>query len=473
MPSPAIATRRPSACSCATSAALSLGPHLAVDLVDAESLRHGLRRGRRRRRSPSRCACPRARSVGSASGVVALIGSATAISPASAPSTARNITVAPSPRRRSAVARRAAPSTTPICASAPCCRARARCPSTVPAHADARCPTRSLAACEREPALRAPRATIACGERMLAALARGSRRVAAPRPRSNASGRDRSAGMPACLRSACRSCRRSACRPCAASRSPRRRGTARRRCAPRPVADHDRHRRREAQRARAGDDQHRHGVDAAHRSSAARARTGPRRGRSASAIADHRQHEPVATRGRPGAASARASAAPARPAARSARAPCRAPTCSARITRLPVPLCVAPISRSPGAFSTGIGSPVSIDSSTLDCALEHHAVDRHLLARAHAQPVADVHVGERHVLLAAVGAHAPRGLGREAQQRLDRGRGAASARVSSSTCPSSVSDTMTAAASKYTADAAVLARTSPGTDPGASVATTL
>ena len=42
-----------------------------------------------------------------------------------------------------------------------------------------------------------------------------------------------------------------------------------------------------------------------------------------------------------------------------------APTCSARITKLPVALIVPPITLSPGCFSTGIGSPVTIDSSTL------------------------------------------------------------------------------------------------------------
>ncbi len=40
-----------------------------------------------------------------------------------------------------------------------------------------------------------------------------------------------------------------------------------------------------------------------------------------------------------------------------------APTRSARITRPPVPLTVPPVTRSPGPFSMGIGSPVSIDSS--------------------------------------------------------------------------------------------------------------
>ena len=41
-----------------------------------------------------------------------------------------------------------------------------------------------------------------------------------------------------------------------------------------------------------------------------------------------------------------------------------APTFSARMTKPPVPLMVAPTTRSPDCFSTGIGSPVTIDSST-------------------------------------------------------------------------------------------------------------
>ncbi len=40
------------------------------------------------------------------------------------------------------------------------------------------------------------------------------------------------------------------------------------------------------------------------------------------------------------------------------------PTRSARMTKLPVVLRVAPVTWAPAAFSTGIGSPVSIDSST-------------------------------------------------------------------------------------------------------------
>ncbi len=41
-----------------------------------------------------------------------------------------------------------------------------------------------------------------------------------------------------------------------------------------------------------------------------------------------------------------------------------APTRSARITKDPVVLSVAPVTRSPACFSAGIGSPVIIDSST-------------------------------------------------------------------------------------------------------------
>jgi hypothetical protein len=42
-----------------------------------------------------------------------------------------------------------------------------------------------------------------------------------------------------------------------------------------------------------------------------------------------------------------------------------APTRSARISRPPVPFRVAPMSRSPSALATGMGSPVTMDSSTL------------------------------------------------------------------------------------------------------------
>jgi len=50
-------------------------------------------------------------------------------------------------------------------------------------------------------------------------------------------------------------------------------------------------------------------------------------------------------------------------------------------------------------------------------------IDGHLFARTNAQPVARMDVGQRDILFGAIRANAPRGLGREAEQRLDRGAG--------------------------------------------------
>ena len=55
-------------------------------------------------------------------------------------------------------------------------------------------------------------------------------------------------------------------------------------------------------------------------------------------------------------------------------------------------------------------------------ALQHHAVDRHLVAGAHAQFFTDLHRVERDFLVAAVIFHAARSLGRQIEQRLDRAR---------------------------------------------------
>ena len=142
----------------------------------------------------------------------------------------------------------------------------------------------------------------------------------------------------------------------------------------------------------------------------ARARTTPQTTKVSIATAEHGQHEPDAHPiGEPLHRRARAlrlrdqlhDLREHRVASRS---------CSARMTRLPVPFMVAPITRAPALFSTGIGSPVSIDSSTLERPSSTIAIDRHLLARAHAQAVADVHVRQRDVLLAAVGRDAARRL---------------------------------------------------------------
>ncbi len=102
MPSPAMATVRPSACRRSTRASLSAGntspctssmPRrrpTAPAVVSPSPVAMMMRR-------PAACR------AASASGVLALMGSETASRPASCPSTARNITLAPSPRNASAV----------------------------------------------------------------------------------------------------------------------------------------------------------------------------------------------------------------------------------------------------------------------------------------------------------------------------------------------------------------------------------
>ena len=80
------------------------------------------------------------------------------------------------------------------------------------------------------------------------------------------------------------------------------------------------------------------------------------------------------------------------------------PTRSARITNEPLPLTRAAGDRLPTRFSTGMGSPVSIDSSTALAPSMHHPVGGHALARAHPQPVAGLDLGQRDVLARPVSA---------------------------------------------------------------------
>ena len=220
--------------------------------------------------------------------------------------------------------------------------------------------------------------------------------------------------------------------------------------APLPVADHDRHRRREAERARAGDDEHGDGVD----ERVGEARLGPDDRPDRERERRRRRRRPARRRRAATSASAldrRAAALRlAHHARRCARARVSAPTRSARMTSAPVPLTVAPTRRSPGAFSTGIG--LAREHRLVDGAraLEDDAVDRDLLARPDAQPVADGDGGRgRRLRLVAVARGARRA------PAWARGRAARAARApvrararSSSTWPSSTSVTMAAAASK-------------------------
>ncbi len=133
---------------------------------------------------------------------------------------------------------------------------------------------------------------------------------------------------------------------------------------------------------------------------------------------------------------------------RCAPAGCRADPARPRMTKLPVAFTVPPITGAPGCFATGIGSPVTIDSSTDARALEHHAVDRHLLAGPHAQPVADLRPGRAARRPRCRRRRCAARSRRQAQQGLGWRPPVASRARSSSTWPSSTSTTITAAASK-------------------------
>ena len=383
-------------------------------------------------RMPSAC------SAAIASGVVALIGSATPSRPASRPSTATNITVCAVARAAPRRARPASPTSTPSSSMQRAvaerdARGRRPCPSTPLPVSDSKAP----AAAERDAALVArprrspPRADARC-------RARGSPRGAAARSRSTPAGGDdrhqprlafgQRAGLVDDERV---DLAQHLDRLGVPEQHAQRRALARR--------DHDRHRRRQPERARAGDDQHRDRVDQRVAPAAARARRAPRRRTSATAIGDDRRHEP--RRDRVGELLDRRAAALrlGHHARRSARAACRAPTRSARITSVPVPLTVAPMTRSPALL---------LDRDRL--AGDHRLVDgARALERRRRRP-GPSRPGrtrrrsptrtcvERDVFLVAVGAHAPRASsapGRAARGSPRRSRCARAARAPGRAAP--------------------------------------
>ena len=148
-----------------------------------------------------------------------------------------------------------------------------------------------------------------------------------------------------------------------------------------------------------------------------------------------------------------------------------APTFCERMTRLPWRLSVAPISASPGRLSTGSGSPVSIDSSTA-------------LAPSTTTPSTGTFSPGRTrsrspmcTCASGMSCSRPSGSMRRAVFGASPSSDLIAADVlerafSSSICPSRVNETMTAAASKYTATRPIDTN-APGNAPGATVATTL
>ena len=186
-----------------------------------------------------------------------------------------------------------------------------------------------------------------------------------------------------------------------------------------PDADHDRHRRREPERAGTSDDQDRDGGD----EPVGKARLGSENrpgGEGGERHGDHQRHEPARRPDRRGAGSARGSFAPSptiwtiwaskRIAADLFRAHDEG---AGLIERARDDLGARLLAHRHG-FA---GDERFVDGRA---AIENRAVDRHFLARPHAQAVANEDRVEAHFLVAAVVADTPRGLWREVEQRLDR-----------------------------------------------------
>ena len=186
-------------------------------------------------------------------------------------------------------------------------------------------------------------------------------------------------------------------------------------------ADHDRHRRGEAERAGAGDDQH------AHRRHQAKgkARLRPERrpgGERHERHRDHRRHEPAGDLiGQPLDR-------------RAAALRLRHHLHDLRQQRVAADLvgahheAAAAVDRAADharVFFLGHRHGFAGHHGFIErgAALQHDAVDRHLVAGAHAQAVADIDGVERNFLVAAVVLDAARGLGRQIEQRADRARG--------------------------------------------------
>ena len=85
----------------------------------------------------------------------------------------------------------------------------------------------------------------------------------------------------------------------------------------------------------------------------------------------------------------------------------------------PVPFTVAPITRSPVVLLNR--NRFASDHRFVDRAraFNDNSIHRDLLARTHAQEIADLHLIERHIFFSSVVANAPRGFWRKAEQALD------------------------------------------------------
>ncbi len=188
-----------------------------------------------------------------------------------------------------------------------------------------------------------------------------------------------------------------------------------------PGRHHDRHRRRQSERAGAGDDQYRHGADQPVHPARFGAEHAPGK-KAQQRDRHHREHE-VARHHIRHALHRRPRALRLRHHLHDLRQHGGGPDplgthqqCAAGIERGSD----QPIARLLGDRHRFAGEHRLVDRAA---ALDHHAIGRYLLAGAHPQRVADMHMCERHVLFATVGIQAARGFWCQAEQRADRRRG--------------------------------------------------
>ena len=145
------------------------------------------------------------------------------------------------------------------------------------------------------------------------------------------------------------------------------------------------------------------------------------------------------------------------------------PTRSARITSVPVPFTVPPVTRLPSLFSTGIGSPVTSDSSTeLDPSIAIPSIGIFSPGRTRStSPTAMCSTGMSSSVPSARTRRAVFG------ESFSSARMAADVRLrarNSSTWPSRTSAVITAAASKYTGTRPPANRNEAGKIPGKTTA---
>ena len=186
-------------------------------------------------------------------------------------------------------------------------------------------------------------------------------------------------------------------------------------------ADHDRHRRGKAKRARAGDDQHAHGGDQSEGEARFRPKRGPG-GKGDERHRDHRRHEPAGDPvGQP--LNRRAAALRARHHLHDLREQRVAPDLVGAHHEAAAHVDGGADHARVLVFGHRHGFAGHHGFIERGAALQHDAVDRYLVAGAHAQAVADLDSVERNLLVAAVIFHAACGLRRQIEQRADGARG--------------------------------------------------